>query len=217
MALFVVATPIGNPKDFTARALETLRGADLIIGEEMKALRGILRAAGVAGTLVDELNEHSRPADVSHFVNEAREKKVVLVSDCGTPGFCDPGADLVAACVLNGVPVRSVPGPSSLMALLSVCGVRLDEFMFAGFLPAKKEAREQKLEALSELAVPFVVMETPYRCEQLLSDLARVFADRRCVVGLDLSTNAEKVLRNLGRKLEQVKGDHEPIALVLGK
>lgn len=217
MALFVVATPIGNAQDFSLRALETLRQADLIIGEELKVLRQTMKAAGVQGTALEQLNEHSTPTDIEFFVGECRDKKVAVVSDCGTPGFCDPGADLVAACVKAGIPVHSVPGASSLMALLSVCGVRLDQFLFFGFLPAKSEAREQTLRGLQKETRPFVILETPYRSEKFAQDLAQFFPKHFCILGLDLTSEKETVVRAPGAELLKAGtfADREPIALIL--
>lgn len=215
--LYVVATPIGNDADFTLRALDILKRADLVIGEELKPLRQILKAAGVQARAMDQLNEHSRAADVEHFVGEARTKMVALVSDCGTPGFCDPGADLVAACVAAGVEVRPAPGASSLMALLAVCGVRLDQFTFFGFLPAKAELRARALSSLRKEPRACIVMETPYRCAKLVEDLAREFPTRRCVLGLNLTQEHERVVRAFGRDLSKHGPfeDAEPIALIL--
>lgn len=217
MSLFVVATPIGNAADFSLRALEVLKTADLIIGEELKVLRQTLKSAGVNGITLEQLNEHSDANDILHFVNECKSKNVALVSDCGTPGFCDPGADLVAACANAGVLVRPVPGPSSLMTLLSVSGSRVDQFVFYGFLPAKTELRETAIAELKRETRPFVLLETPYRCEKLIEDLARNFHDHHCVVGFDLTGENEKVLRLRGRELTKHGpfGDREPIALVI--
>jgi 16S rRNA (cytidine1402-2'-O)-methyltransferase len=214
MALFMVATPIGNPQDLSARARALLAEADLVIGEELKELRQTLKAAGVQARAMDQLNEHSREADIEHFVNEARVKKVVVVSDCGTPGFCDPGADLVKAARRAGVSVHAVPGASSLMALLSVCGVRVDRFTFAGFLPPKTDARDSEWRALLKEPRATVVMETPYRCEKLIEEIKTKAADRFCVIGLNLTQENEKVLSGYGRDLE-FKGDAEPIALIM--
>jgi len=218
MALFVVATPIGNPQDISARALETLRTADLIIGEELKVLRQQMKSAGINGVPLEQLNEHSDAQDIQHFLNECKNKKVALVSDCGTPGFCDPGSDLVAACAKAEVPVHAVPGASSLMALLSVCGVRLEQFLFHGFLPAKTETREAALKTLVRETKPFIVMETPYRCEKLMQDLSVHFPQRRCVVGLNLTQESERVIRALGKDLirqSPAVKESEPIVLVL--
>lgn len=217
MPLFVVATPIGNSADFTVRALDTLKAADLIVGEELKVLRQTLKAAGVQAKATDQLNEHSDAKDIAHLVNECKTKNVALVSDCGTPGFCDPGADLVAACAKAGVSIKPVPGVSSLMTLLSVCGARVDQFFFHGFLPAKNELRDKAIQDLKKEKRAFIVMETPYRSARLIEDLKTHFGDRQCVLGLNLTGENELVLRGTGRSIaEQTpQGDHEPIALIL--
>lgn len=219
MALFVVATPIGNDRDFTLRALDVLKAADLVIGEELKALRPLLKAAGVQAPRLEQLNEHSTAEDIRFLVGECAAKSVALVSDCGTPGFCDPGADLVKACRSAGVAVHGVPGPSSLMALLSVAGVRVDSFLFAGFLPAKSEMRVKELKSLAREKRPVILLETPYRLGRLLDDLAEHFADRMCVVGLNLTGDGERVVEGRGRELKaKLKGveDAEPVVLIYG-
>jgi 16S rRNA (cytidine1402-2'-O)-methyltransferase len=216
MALFVVATPIGNSRDFSLRAVDILREADLVIGEELKALRQILKAAGVQARATDQLNEHSRPADIEHFVAECREKTVALVSDCGTPGFCDPGADLVAACAKSGIAVHAVPGASSLMTLLSVCGIRVDQFTFYGFMPAKTDARAKALADLKKETRPSIVMETPYRCTKLAEDLSSKLGDRYCVLGLNLTQENEEIVRGYARDLAKRSfADAEPVVLIM--
>ena len=217
MALFVVATPIGNPKDFTLRSVETIKSADLVLGEEMKVLRQILKSVGVHPPAVDVLNEHSSSRDVAHFVEECRLKRVALVSDCGTPGFADPGADLVAACHAAGIAVHGLPGPSSLMALLMVAGVRVDHFVFAGFLPAKEELRVRAVADLAKEKRPVILLETPYRLKRLIRDLSTVWGDRSCVLGLNLTQDSERVLRGKGREIAQMLAgieDAEPVLLI---
>ncbi len=217
MPLFVVATPIGNAADFSLRALQILKDAELVIGEEMKVLRQTLKSAGVQGRSLEQLNEHSDARDIAHFTEECKTKVVALVSDCGTPGFCDPGADLVKACVQAGVEVRPVPGPSSLMTLLSVCGERVDQFLFYGFLPAKNEERARALGELKKEKRALIVMETPYRAAKLLADLSDHFPARKMVVGCNLTGENEKVLRGLGKEIgkQAPTGDFEPIVLIL--
>lgn len=217
MSLFVIATPIGNPKDFSLRAIEILKQADLVIGEEIKALRQILKAAGVQARATDQLNEHSDRKDIEHLTNECRDKTVALVSDCGTPGFADPGADLVAACRKANIAVHAVPGPSSLMALLSVAGHRVDSFTFAGFLPAKNEERQKMLASLKKETRALILLETPYRAQKLLEDLGSHFPKRQCVMGLNLTQPTERLLTGTGLQLatQTLAGDSEPIVLIL--
>lgn len=217
MSLFIVATPIGNPEDISLNALETLRTADLIIGEEMKALRQILKHAGIQAKNVDQLNEHSTPQDIKFFLEECQTKRVALVSDCGTPGFCDPGSELVKVCHKNGIPVHPVPGASSLMALISVAGVRLDQFNFAGFLPAKNELRDVAWKAIVRETKPVIIMETPYRCEKLMTELTAKVPKRLCVIGLNLTQPKEKIIRSKAKELPQMApfGENEPIVLIM--
>jgi 16S rRNA (cytidine1402-2'-O)-methyltransferase len=216
MSLFVVATPIGNPGDITQRALDVLKSADLIIGEELKELRQILKSAGVQARAMDQLNEHSDAKDIEHFVIECRSKQVALVSDCGTPGFCDPGADLVKACRDAGIQVSGVPGASSLMTLLSVAGVRVDQFLFAGFLPVKAEQRQEQLNKLARESRPIVLMETPYRAEKFVQEIGKRFPDRLCILGLNLTQENEQVIRTKGKDLHKhgPYADMEPILLI---
>jgi 16S rRNA (cytidine1402-2'-O)-methyltransferase len=217
MALFIVATPIGNPEDISLNALETLKSADLIIGEELKALRQILKFAGIQAKTLDQLNEHSKPADVAFLLQECKTKRVALVSDCGTPGFCDPGSDLVKACHKNGVPVHPVPGASSLMALISVAGVRLDQFTFAGFLPAKTELRAVAWQSIVREPRPIILMETPYRCDKLMAELTAHVKNRLCVIGFNLTQAKEKIIRSKAKELPQMApfGENEPIVLIM--
>jgi 16S rRNA (cytidine1402-2'-O)-methyltransferase len=219
MALYVVSTPIGNPKDITLHAVDILTSADLVIGEEMKVLRQILKNVGVQAPATETLNEHSDEKDIEFLVGECRDKIVALVSDCGTPGFCDPGADLVKACRKAGITVHSAPGASSLMALLSVAGERIDEFVFKGFLPAKKEDRAAQLKSLANESRTIVLMDTPYRLRTLLEDVAATFPNRQCILGLNLTSENENVIYALGKALpEKIQTkEAEPILLVLGR
>src|SRR5438045_691923 len=115
MSLFVVATPIGNYADLSLHAIDVLKSCDLVIGEEKREVELLLKRAGAFPKSYELLNEHSRPADVEKLVLECAHKTVALVSDCGTPGFCDPGADLVHLCRKKGISIKALPGPSSLM------------------------------------------------------------------------------------------------------
>ena len=139
MSLFVIATPIGHYPDLGHRSLEILKKCPIIITEERKEGSRLLRHFGIAGRQLEELNEHSSKEDLGELVKLCKSGEVALISDAGTPGFCDPGADLVALCRKQAISVKSVPGPSSLMALLSICGRRIDQFYFRGFISPKTE------------------------------------------------------------------------------
>jgi 16S rRNA (cytidine1402-2'-O)-methyltransferase len=205
MPLYLVSTPIGHPDDITLRALKVLREADVIIGEEGKEVRRLLKSLDIPfqnlGPVVPDakpielLNEHSTHDDIERLGKMCRDKNVALVTDCGTPGFCDPGADLVRFCQRSNIATTPIPGASSLMSLLAVTGARLDEFLFVGFLPANTAERERKLHELTKEKRPFVVMDTPYRLQKTLRELAEGFGHRDGVLGLNLTQDSEKVIR----------------------
>ena len=194
MPLTVIATPIGNPEDITLRAKSVLEKADIVVGEEAKPTRRLLKSVGVPPQkTIELLNEHSDTARISELAEICRSQDVALVSDCGTPGFCDPGAHLVKACRESNISITSCPGPSSLMTFLSICGERLDQFWFEGFLPANTDQRLKRLKTLKTLDNTLILMDTPYRLKKTLENCATHFADQKLVLGISLTQPGEAV------------------------
>jgi 16S rRNA (cytidine1402-2'-O)-methyltransferase len=194
MALQLIAVPIGNPGDITLRAIESLRAAQVVVGEERKEVSKLLKTLSIEGKPLELLNEHSRDEDVRTLLEMCRTQEVALVSDCGTPGFCDPGARLVAACRAEGIRVSPVPGASSLMCLLSVTGFDMKQFLFRGFLPADKEDRSRAFRDLDRESRAIVLMDTPYRLGRLLEELCIRWPRRRAVLGMDFTQPTEEIL-----------------------
>ena len=147
--LYVVATPIGNPDDITLRALKVLKEADFVICEEFKVGSRLLKFYDIKKPL-ELLNEHNEPEKTRELIQRLlmNGEKAVLISDAGTPLFADPGSNLVRECHQNGIPVKPVPGASSLMAALMAAGLKTDKFLYYGFLPANKEERRKELKQL---------------------------------------------------------------------
>jgi len=201
MALTLVATPIGNPQDMGLHALAVLKAADLIILEEFKESTVILRAHAISGKTYEQLNEHSTREDLARLTELCRVKEVALITDCGTPGFCDPGADLVASCRHEKISVKSVPGASSLMTLLSLSSERLDQFLFRGFLPAENVAREAAWKDLKKEKRAMILMDTPYRFQKMLLELGQHFPERKALILIDATQATERVLEDSGKKL----------------
>lgn len=192
--LYVVATPIGDIQEISARALEVLKAHDLIICESTKEASKLLRAHGISGKTYELLNEHSTADDIKRLGELCATQDAALVADCGTPGFCDPGAHLIKVCRQKKIPVKSVLGPSSLMGLLSLSSERIDQFVFRGFLPAETEARRQALVELQKERRALVLMDTPYRLKKTLADLQEFFPKRRILLALNLSQPEELLL-----------------------
>jgi len=191
MSLYIVPTPIGNPEDFTLRAISCLKESDVIIVEEFKESSRNLRAIGITNKSLEQLNEHSTPEDLQSLVKICKEKTVSLISDSGTPGFCDPGNDLVRECRMAGVELHFLPGPSSLMTLLSATGIKIPQFYFRGFLPAETQARQLELQKLKPLTLPVILMDTPYRLKKTLKDLAQHFPNNLILLGVNLTHKME--------------------------
>lgn len=213
--LWVVATPVGDPKDLTLRALEILRDCDLVICESTKETSTLLRAHGISGKKYEVLDEHAKPEDVKALADRCREGVVALVSDGGTPAFCDPGADLVRLCRQRGIEVRPLLGASSLMGLLCMAGRRLDQFVFRGFLPAETESRRQALKELQKEKRPVVLMDTPYRLKKILAEMEEFFPQRKLFLVRDLSLPGERFLEGKAAELRKVCGEDKAEFMLL--
>lgn len=192
--LYLIATPIGETDEITLRALELLRACETVVCESTKETSKLLRAHGISGKKYEILDEHSTPQDVQDLLALCQSQDVALVSDCGTPGFCDPGTDLVRLCRQKNIVVKSVLGPSALMGLLSLSGQRLDQFLFRGFLPAETESRRRALQELTREKRAIVLMDTPYRLKKILQDMKEFFPERRFLLTLNLSQTDEQIL-----------------------
>lgn len=206
MSLKLVAISIGHPEDITLRALSVLRAAEIIILEERKEGSAFLRQHDIKNKEYYQLNEHTAPDELQKLAELCEQKDVALITDAGTPGFCDPGADLVRLCRQKNIPVESLPGASSLMTLLSLSSQRLDEFYFRGFLPAETEARQKEWTKLQSEKRAFVMLDTPYRLQKTLDDIEKHFPQRQFLLALDLTQPTEQVLEGTIKKIRpQVK------------
>ncbi|HEY8269927.1 MAG TPA: 16S rRNA (cytidine(1402)-2'-O)-methyltransferase [Pseudobdellovibrionaceae bacterium] len=199
--LYVVATPIGDVSEISLRALEILKSAEVIICESTKEASKLLRAHGISGKTYELLNEHTTTEEVKALAEICTHKQAALVSDCGTPGFCDPGAHLVKLCRQKKIQVKSVLGASALMGLLSLSGERIDQFIFRGFLPAENEARKKALQDIQKEKRPLILMDTPYRLKKTLSDLQEFFPKRRLLLALNLTQTDETLLEGTADSL----------------
>ena len=193
--LHVVATPIGNLGDLSPRALETLKRVDAICAEDTRHTRQLLAHFGLERPLL-ALHEHNEGDAAAPLVARLLAgDSLALVSDAGTPLVSDPGFRLVRAARAAGVRVSPVPGPSALVAALSVAGLPSDRFVFEGFLPAKAKARREHLQALAAEPRTMIFYESSHRIEETLADMAMAFGEERpAVVARELTKLFETVL-----------------------
>lgn len=197
-SLVLVATPIGNLGDLSPRARDALGSADVVCCEDTRRTRTLLSASGLASNprRLVSLHGHNEAARIPGVLSWLREgKTVALVSDAGTPTVSDPGRRLVAAAAAEGFVVTEVPGPSSVLAALSVSGLDSDRFCVEGFLPRKGADRRRRLGALALEERTAVVLEAPARVARLLCDLAEACGDRPVAICRELTKLHEEIWR----------------------
>ena len=193
--LYVVATPIGNLRDITLRALDVLNAADLVLAEDTRVAGKLLQAYGLSAKL-ERYDEHAAErGGAKALAALAQGKRVALVSDAGTPLVSDPGYRIVREAAAAGYPVFPIPGPSALLAGLSAAGLPTDRFLFAGFPPPKSAARRSFLQDLAPIRATLVFFEGGSRLAASLADMAAVLGAREAVVCRELTKLYETLYR----------------------
>jgi 16S rRNA (cytidine1402-2'-O)-methyltransferase len=193
--LFVVSTPIGNLEDITLRALRVLREVDIIAVEDTRHSLKLLNHYGISKPLVSYWSEKEKIRTEDIIVRLRSGLSVAIISDSGTPGISDPGAVLIKRAVEEGVNVIPVPGPSALIAALSVSGLPAEEFTFIGFLPPKTGQRRKKLNDLVLEPKTLIFYEAPHRLLDTISDMKEIFGDRYAAVIKEITKMYEEILR----------------------
>ena len=193
--LYIVATPIGNLRDITLRALDVLAAADVIACEDTRVTGRLLKAHGIA-TRMTPYHEHNAARVRPGLLRRLESGEVVaLVSDAGTPLISDPGFRLVSETQAAGIDVVAIPGPSAALAALVASGMATDRFLFAGFLPARGPARRSALAALTGIDMTLVFFESARRLPGSLEDMAAVLGPRDAVVARELTKFYEELRR----------------------
>ncbi|MBK1976064.1 16S rRNA (cytidine(1402)-2'-O)-methyltransferase [Brevundimonas diminuta] len=217
--LYLVATPIGNLRDMTLRALDVLAAADLVLAEDTRVTAKLLTAYGLKARL-ERCDDHASNRAAEIAVERLKAGEVVaLVSDAGTPLVSDPGYVVARAAVAEGLPVHPVPGPSSLLAALCIAGLPADRVLFAGFLPPKSAARRTALEELRPGRQTLVFFESGPRLRDSLADMAEVLGARPAAVARELTKLYEECVRGdladlaVDPRLDAPKGE---IVVVVG-
>jgi 16S rRNA (cytidine1402-2'-O)-methyltransferase len=213
--LYVVASPIGNGDDLSPRAIETLRGVDMVLAEDTRQARKLLAAHGI-----EQPTESCFDANEAERARRAREllgagKSLALISEAGTPAVSDPGFRVVRAAVELGARVVPIPGPSAVLAALVASGLPTDSFYFGGFLPRKSGARRALLCRLEELSATLVFYESPRRVGGSLADLAAVLGQSRPVcLARELTKAHEEMVRGTLGELARRYAEERPLGEV---
>ncbi len=200
--LFLVATPIGNFDDITIRALNILKSVDVIVGEEIKECRKLLKHYSIDKP-IKLLNEHNEQEATGEIIALLQaHKNVALISDSGTPVFSDPGRLLVRNAIIQKIKVIPLPGASSLMPALTVSGFDIEKFVFVGWLSPKSVKRKIELRELLKEKRTMVLMDTPYRLLQLLRAMSEVFGNsRKLSISYNLTMDNEEIFYGTAKEL----------------
>jgi len=200
--LYIVSTPIGNREDITLRALRILKEVDLIAAEDTRHTGLLLRHFGIQTPLTSyfEGNELKKKEFILSKLKQGHS--IALVSDAGTPGISDPGFRLIQTTIENQISIVPIPGPSALIAALSVSGLPTDAFLFKGFLPHKSKKRKALLKQLEEVRETLILYESPHRLSETLNDIFETLGDREMVLTRELTKAYEEVLRG---KVSEIK------------
>ena len=202
--LYIVATPIGNLEDITQRALRVLGEVDLVACEDTRRTRVLLNHFGIRTRTLSyhEHNERDRSEQICKLLVSG--KNVALVSDAGTPLINDPGFRLIDAAIELNLAVVPIPGPTAFVSALVASGLRSDQFFFAGFLPARANARRAKLEELRAIPGTLICYEAPHRIAATLADALEVLGNRQAAVARELTKLHEEIARGSLHDLIQV-------------
>jgi 16S rRNA (cytidine1402-2'-O)-methyltransferase len=207
--LYLIATPIGNLEDISARALRLLREVSLIAAEDTRQTRKLLAHFDIHTPLTSYF-EHNKLEKLSQIVSALQQGDVALVSDAGTPGLNDPGYELVRAALESGYPVSPVPGACAPVAALVASGLPTDAFLYLGYLPRKAIDRRRFLGQVSKLPYTLIFLESPHRLMSALEDVQAVLGSRQIAVARELTKLHEEIYRGSLEEARQHFAGQEP-------
>ena len=217
--LYIVATPIGNLKDFTFRAIDTLKEVDFVFAEDTRNSIQLMKHYKIE-TKIDSYHEHNNVKKIPKIINLLNEgKNIALISDAGTPTISDPGYKLIRACIDEEINIIPIPGASAVTAALSASGLPSDSFFFLGFLPHKK-GRKKKISFLKSLDNTIIIFESPHRLLKTLKELRDELGERPVVVARELTKLYEEIARGKFESVieyfesKKVKGE---IVIIIGR
>lgn len=193
--LYVVATPIGNLEDITLRAIRVLKEVGLIAAEDTRKTKKLLTTYGIK-TRVTSYHEHNKKSKLGYLLGYLQREDIALVSEAGMPGLSDPGYELITAAAERGIQVIPIPGASAVLTALVVSGLPTDQFIYLGFLPRRRGARQRSLKSIAAEPRTIVALEAPHRLRTTLADMLEILGDRRIAICRELTKIHEEVFRD---------------------
>ena len=205
--LYIVSTPIGNLEDITLRALKVLGSVRIIAAEDTRHTQKLLHHYDIH-TPQTSYHDHNKEEKAAILIDKLKEgHDIALVSDAGTPGISDPGYYLINRAIEENIKITPIPGPTASIAALSISGLPTDAFVFEGFMPAKKAARQKKLREISSERRTIIMFDTPRRVSSSLEDISEILGDRRIVLTRELTKMFEEVIRDrVSNVMDKISG-----------
>lgn len=210
--LFLVATPIGNLEDITFRAINTLKGVDLIAAEDTRHTLKLLNHYEIKKPLIS-YHRHSEEIKLDLLIQKLEEgQNIALVSDAGTPAICDPGEEIVKEAIKREIEIVPIPGACALINALITSGLKTTEFAFYGFLSLNKKIRQKKLEEIKKENKTIILYEAPHKITKTLEDLEKILENRQVVIAREITKIHEEFIRGtineILEKYKEPRGEH---------
>lgn len=219
--LYLVGTPIGNLKDITLRALETLKECDIIAAEDTRQTLKLLNHFEIKKAMISyhKFNEQDKSTEIINLLNEG--KNISLVTDAGMPGISDPGSIIVQKCIENSLPFEIIPGPTALTTALIYSGMDTTKFLFRGFLPRENKERNLVIDEIKNCTETLIFYEAPHRVKATLKFLLEVLGNRNISICRELTKLHETIFRNTLEEAVKFYSENEPrgefVFIVSGK
>jgi 16S rRNA (cytidine1402-2'-O)-methyltransferase len=216
--LYIVGTPIGNLKDISLRALDTLKSVDIIFAEDTRRIRNLLDHYDILKKAVISYNEHNKTSKNSLILQYLSDNKdVALVSDAGMPVISDPGIDIIDLARENGFEITTIPGPTAFVSAIILSGFKFTKFTFFGFLPRDKK-RRRLLRSLIDEEGLLIFYDSPYRIKKTLTDIFNIFGNVECAIVKEITKIHENVLKGRTEDLIEMVDDFKgELVLIIKK
>jgi len=204
MPLYIVSTPIGNLKDITLRAIETLKQSDIILAEDTRRTSILLNHYNIKNKQLISFNDTNKEKKTPNIINELNQNKTIsIVSDSGTPGISDPGFYLIREVIKNNIPITPIPGPTASIAALISSGFPTNEFTFYGFISKKEKAKKELIEEIKNNNKTTIIYESPYRLVKTLKVMEEIVPNREICIAREITKKFEEFIRGTPKELYQ--------------
>ncbi len=218
--LYIISTPIGNLKDITLRAIETLKDSNIILAEDTRRTSILLNHYQIKNKQLLSFNDNNKERKTPEIINELKNKDISLVSDSGTPGISDPGFYLIREAIKNNVNVIPIPGPTAAISALVGSGFPTDSFVFYGFIPKKEKAKIDFFNNIKNSNKTTIIYESPYRLIKTLKILKEIMPNKQICIAREITKKFEEFIRGTAEEIyeklenKKIKGE---ITIVINK